>query len=135
MPEIPLFHDMPAVVAITNPARFRKPQDTLVNLCWLLWQILIGKYSDSVVAETAPNLAANTSSACWASAADNWFFATSRRCAHSAASSAELRPSISRSNSTHKLAERAVESSDWSEAEPDLLVRPPRRGRRSGAVC
>ena len=73
-----------------------------------------------------PSLVANASSTCWASAVTNWFFGTSRRCAHSVASSAELRPSIWRSNSTRKLAE----SSDWSEAEPDYWH--DRRDRAGG---
>jgi hypothetical protein len=38
------------------------------------------------------NFAANASSTCWASTADNWFFATNLRCAHSAASSAAPNP-------------------------------------------
>src|SRR5262249_40949932 len=41
-------------------------------------------------------------------AADNWFFAANRRCTQSAASSAALKPSISRSNSARKLADRVT---------------------------
>jgi hypothetical protein len=36
-----LFDDMPDRVAVTNPARFRKYQDTLVNLWRFLGQALI----------------------------------------------------------------------------------------------
>jgi len=44
-----LFDDMPDMVAITNPARFGKYQDTLVNLWWLLGQALIIEHGSNVV--------------------------------------------------------------------------------------
>src|SRR6516164_3831398 len=43
-----LFDDMPNMVAVTNPARLRKYQDTLVNLWWLLDQALISEFGGRV---------------------------------------------------------------------------------------
>jgi hypothetical protein len=114
---------------------------TLLSICGVL--VFSAKLSVSVALASLafsfsggiiPNFVANASSTCSASAADNWFFATSRRCAHSAASSVELRPSISRSNSTRQLAERAIESSRWSEADADLFP-APRPAGRSDPTC
>jgi hypothetical protein len=67
-------------------------------------------------------LAANATSTCWASVADNWFFAGKRRWAHGAASPAVIRPSISRSNSPLKLTDKAAESSEFGEGELNLFV-------------
>ena len=79
---------------------------TLLSICgvlvfWAKLSLSVAVASPAFVFSGAiiPNFVANASSTCRASAADNWFFATSRRCAHSAAPSAELRPSIWRSNS------------------------------------
>ena len=44
-----LFDDMPDMVAVTNPAWFRKYQDTLVNLWWLLGKALIIEPGSNVV--------------------------------------------------------------------------------------
>ena len=75
---------------------------TLLLICGVLVfsaKLFLGAASPAfaISAGMNANFVANASSTSWASATDNWFFAVSRRCAHSAASSAELRPSIWRS--------------------------------------
>jgi hypothetical protein len=87
-----LFDDMPDMVAVTNATRFGEFKDALVDLWCVLVQALIGECSGNSLAFATASLAAKASSTFWASAADNWFFAASRRCAHSAGSSVELRP-------------------------------------------
>ena len=70
-----LFDDMPDLVAITDAAWFREHRDALIDLCCpglLLGQAQIGA---SLCAHRY--LAANASSICRASAADNWFFVQS----------------------------------------------------------
>jgi hypothetical protein len=100
-----LFHDVPDMVTVTNATRFGESKNTLIDP-WcpgLLGEPSLGGAAASPAFAFSAGITsifvANASSTCWASAADNWFFAASRRCAHSAASSAELRPSIWRSNS------------------------------------
>ena len=94
-----LFDDMPDMVAITNATWFREDQCALIDLCCLGLLPSRAQIGASMCVCITASLAANAFSTSLASAGDNWFFATILRCAHSAASSAELRSSISRSNS------------------------------------
>jgi hypothetical protein len=85
----------------------------LINLHYLLGRALFSVGDDGVArfglwADISANLAANAFSTCCGSVAANWFLVLIFASAHNAASSAVLRPSISGSNWSRKLADRAA---------------------------